>query len=466
MKKKLLCLILIMALVFSSSATMVNASTSSDANSVREVPNVEFNIDEHFSDIKIEAGYAGATIKNPEPEQEYIGLSCHILGIDNEGRTFLNNCFASHWYSIAYRLKNTENWTIIALESIGGGSIDAKEMQNGIYEIKARLAWRDLSDDSFRYSKWSTIQEFEKGNSTTRSIIHSNVTLSQNKYPYTGNACEPIVSVYELKEGKDYSIAYEDNVQPGIAKVILTGKGAHHGTQTIYFAILAPGETDVKDTYVRLACVTDKEPEFSVGVPKIHSVKTTPYGTFQVKWGKAKTHIVRYNGQDLWYTSDDYAMDYQFAYKKFSSSKWIYGQEWDFEKTVSGCEPATKYQFKVRAFVPKEAGANAPKAFGKWSNVETIVTNPAQVIIKDVSSKKKSVIIKWKAATKVDGYQVAYKKAGWKNYKKIYVKGTSKTIKKLSKNTKYTVKVRAYKKLDNGNKKYGVWSKVKTIRTK
>ena len=88
---------------------------------------------------------------------------------------------------------------------------------------------------------------------------------------------------------------------------------------------------------------------------------------------------------------------------------------------------------------------------------------PAKVTnVKLSSSTTSSLKIKWNKAKYAKKYQVAYKKVGAKKY--TYVTKTSKkyrTISKLSNDTAYYVKVRAF----NG-KKYGKWSAVKKYRTK
>ena len=53
-----------------------------------------------------------------------------------------------------------------------------------------------------------------------------------------------------------------------------------------------------------------------------------------------------------------------------------------------------------------------------------------------------------------------------KSVKKVYFKGTSKTISKLRKNKTYYIKVRAYKKNASGKKVYSKYSKVKKIKIK
>ena len=62
------------------------------------------------------------------------------------------------------------------------------------------------------------------------------ISLSYTKDVYTGNKKKPKVTVKyngkKLKSGKDYSVSYKNNVNPGKAKVIVKGKGKFTGTVT------------------------------------------------------------------------------------------------------------------------------------------------------------------------------------------------------------------------------------------
>ena len=95
---------------------------------------------------------------------------------------------------------------------------------------------------------------------------------------------------------------------------------------------------------------------------------------------------------------------------------------------------------------------------------------PATVTASKPQAKQKAVVVTWKPAKNVDGYevQVATDKKFKKNKKSVKVnkkKAKKKTVKNLKKNKKYFVRVRSYK-IVNGKKVYGKWSKVKAVKTK
>ncbi len=82
------------------------------------------------------------------------------------------------------------------------------------------------------------------------------------------------------------------------------------------------------------------------------------------------------------------------------------------------------------------------------------------------SKKKKQIKVTFGKVNKADGYQICYAaNKKFKKAKKVLVKATDKTIKKLKAKKKYYVRVRAYRK--NGSKKlYGAWSSVKKVKVK
>ena len=92
---------------------------------------------------------------------------------------------------------------------------------------------------------------------------------------------------------------------------------------------------------------------------------------------------------------------------------------------------------------------------------------PARGKIVSAKSKKKSIMVKWKAQPKVSGYQIKCTKAGSAKSKTITVKGSliSKKIGKLKKKKKYSVQIRAYVSA-GGKKLYGDFSKAARVKVR
>lgn len=98
------------------------------------------------------------------------------------------------------------------------------------------------------------------GNYTgSKAVTFKIVSQSANEFSvspiedvtYTGLKMCPIVTVKcgskTLREGIDYTVSYSDNVNAGIAKVTIIGKGSYNGTKTASFKINAK---DIKNTYI------------------------------------------------------------------------------------------------------------------------------------------------------------------------------------------------------------------------
>ena len=93
------------------------------------------------------------------------------------------------------------------------------------------------------------------------------------------------------------------------------------------------------------------------------------------------------------------------------------------------------------------------------------VTKPDKVKIKSAKKKGKKAVVKWKKISDAAGY-VIYMKTGSGKFKKVKTIKKAKTVKyskKLKSGKTYKFKIRAYK-LDNGEKVYGKYSKVKKVK--
>ncbi len=123
--------------------------------------------------------------------------------------------------------------------------------------------------------------------------------------------------------------------------------------------------------------------------------------------------------------------------------------------------------------VPATGGAvtttptTSPDGVTPTPTVKPVTVSKVEISAAKRTAKKKAVV-KWKKVAGASGYQITY--ATTRSFKKattktISAKKVSYTLTKLKKNTKYYVKVRAYKK--NGNEKvYGSYSSVKVIAKK
>lgn len=116
---------------------------------------------------------------------------------------------------------------------------------------------------------------------------------------------------------------------------------------------------------------------------------------------------------------------------------------------------------------PTQAPTVAPTAKPTAKPTTKKVTKPGKAKISKAKYKKKRKIsLKLKKVKGAKGYHVRYSDSKkFDGYWDKYTKKTKITLKKLDKNSKYYIKVRAYK-LVNKAKLYGKWSKKKKVKVK
>ena len=126
----------------------------------------------------------------------------------------------------------------------------------------------------------------------------------------------------------------------------------------------------------------------------------------------------------------------------------------------------------AQAIAGKEAADDRAAAEAADAHASAVAYTPAQAKIKSVKAGKKKATIRFKKVSKnVTGYeiQITDKKTG-AVVKTVYAKKSKKkvikkTVKGLSKKTKYTAMVRAFNTVD-GKTYYGAWSKAKGFKTR
>lgn len=341
---------------------------------------------------------------------------------------------------------------------------------------------------------------------------------------YTGSAVEQSIVVKDgnlvLVEDRDYSVSYVNNVNPGIAKIIVIGCGDYTGSLEISFEIkekvTVNTVTNFKSVYnttntIKLSWEKvsgaegyivynyDNSKKTWVRIEKTSTTDNTysllnlPSGTaykFAIKAyrtvdgkevvspsfprlstatlpGKV-TNLVQ---KDL--TTSGYTLSwnkvsgateyYVFKYNKSTKKYDDIAHTSTNSCKVKNIAAATKDTYIVRA-VKVYDGVNY---YGE--NVKSIafVTRPAQVKTTKTSVDRTSLKITWSKVTNAEGYQIYYstsKDSGYKLLKQINDSKTlSYTTKALSGKRVY-IKVRAY--VRDGNKKgyVGVCSSLKLVR--
>lgn len=136
------------------------------------------------------------------------------------------------------------------------------------------------------------------------------ISLSEESYEYDGTEKKPKVIIDNLTEGEDFSVEYNDNIEPGTGTVIIRGLGLNTGTVSKSFTISLkeeekkpdkgdeekePDKNPDKDSPVtenRPAVVPDKgnfsQDKVTIKKPSGFKVKNVKKRKVKVRWKKVK----------------------------------------------------------------------------------------------------------------------------------------------------------------------------------
>lgn len=104
------------------------------------------------------------------------------------------------------------------------------------------------------YEKTTTQSETEEPTTKEKSegknlasVYDTKIKLNKTEYGYTGKEIKPLVNIYsESLDGEEnyskldpkyYTVTYKNNIKPGTASVIISGKSPYYGSRTLTFTI-------------------------------------------------------------------------------------------------------------------------------------------------------------------------------------------------------------------------------------
>lgn len=244
------------------------------------------------------------------------------------------------------------------------------------------------------------------------SVSKCTVTLNKTAFTYTGKAFKPKVTVEyskkTLKNGTDYSLAFKNNTNVGIAAITITGKGAYTGVVKKTFKI--------NKASIAKAAVTLPSVKVWAGWA-LTPVPTVKLGTNTLKKGT----------------------DFSLAYKNNKNVGTA-------TVTITG---KGNYTGTIR---------------------KNFVINPKPTTISKITAGSKKLTVTWKKqASQTTGYQIQYSsRSNFKTQKTVIVNGTgkvSRTLTELAAKHKYYVRIRTFRTI-NGKKYYSTWSSAKSTKTK
>ncbi len=324
------------------------------------------------------------------------------------------------------------------------------------------------------------------------------VTLSETQYTYDGKAKEPAVTVTKGTEkltGADFTVKYENNVNPGTAKAIVTGTGIYTESVTKEFTIK---RSDISGAGFTVALSQTsytydgkaKKPAVTVtkGTEKLRGTDFTVKYENNIKPGTAKAIVTGAGGYTGTVTKEFTIKEAKkknigLTCKKVFTKK--YGDKaFSLQaKAAKGAKITYKTSDKKVAVVDKKGKVTIKgtgiatitvKATASGYNAKTlkvtVKVSPSKASAPSLKTLRgRKLKVSWKKDRRATGYQVQYctSKAFKKGVKTITIsknKTVTKTIPKLTKGKRYYVRVRAYKgvKVNKKTQKlYGAWSSVK-----
>ena len=245
------------------------------------------------------------------------------------------------------------------------------------------------------------------------------VSLEKSSFVYNGQSITPVVYVAynhnNLIQNTDFTATYSNNNAPGVATVKITGIGNYSGSISKTYIILPE----------KIASVSIKKDSATSAVIS-WSAASKVSGYEILKFDSAKNAYVH-----LAYVSSD-----QTSYK------------------ASSLKNSTAYYYQIRAYKT----VNDKNYYGEVGNTVFTFIKPSKVKLTSVTLSKTTLNVEWKKVN-CSGYEITYTtdskfKKGLKTVKIKNPKTVKKAIKKLKKNKKYYVKVRAYTDY-NGVRYYG-----------
>lgn len=326
-------------------------------------------------------------------------------------------------------------------------------------------------------------------------LTDTNVTLSQQSFVYDGTAKNPSV-IYNgitLSENTDYTVKYSNNVDVGTVKATITGINDYSGTAVKEFKItpikfddkkvsislekssfVYNGQSITPVVYVAynhnyLIQNTDFTATYSNNnAPGVATVKIKGIGNYSGSISKtyiilpekiASVSIKKSSATSAvisWSTASKVS---GYEILKFDSAKNAYVHLTHVSNSqtsykVSSLKNSTAYYYQVRAYKT----VNDKNYYGEVGNTVFTFIKPSKVKLKSVTLSKTTLNVEWKKVN-CSGYEITYTtdrkfKKGLKKVKIKNPKTVKKAIKKLKKNKKYYVKVRAYTDY-NGVRYYG-----------
>ena len=391
------------------------------------------------------------------------------------------------------------------LEYIWKDSLGREIGWNETFSFKAEESGVYTCTVSDNYGASKTVKFYVL--TSEKTLDDAQITLSQIEFPSTGKPVKPAVKVTldgkTLVNGRDYTVSYKNNIDPGTGSVIVTGITVP-GSRTLTFLIgkssqtpvATPATVSVAVGKTATVTVTDSHGALSLaGVNKAIATATIDEDKITVKGVKVGTYkltvkaasndgfsagqtTVTINvvpGKTASVTTANANKGIKVTWKKVTGATgYVIKRQagsgaLTTVKTITSGSTLTYTDAKANTNGTKYTYRVYAKAATGTSNlyVASVCYKVARPAIKSVTnSASKKMTVKWAKNAKANGYQIQYSlKSNFSGAKSVSADKNSivtKTIGGLTKGKKYYVRLRTYKKV--GSKKYySTWSATKTV---
>lgn len=260
---------------------------------------------------------------------------------------------------------------------------------------------------------------------TTTIYYPKTIALSKANYTYNGKVQKPAVTVIGSDNVKipdsGYTISYSNaaSKNAGNYSVTLTFKGNYSGTITLNYSITLTN-------------------------PALFKAKNVSKG-IKISWRKVP-------GASGYYI---YRKSSSGNYKKIAAIKNSHSVS--YTDTSAKKNNGTVYTYAVRPYHSNMIGSSSEKK---------VVRLTGTSLMSIANTKSKKMIVKYKKANKISGFQIQYSTKKNFSHKKTITSSKhkrSKTISNLTKGKTYYVRIRTYKKSGNTTY-YSAWCRIKKIK--
>lgn len=338
-----------------------------------------------------------------------------------------------------------------------------------------------------------------------RSINDCQIVISPETFLYDGKEKMPSVLVKDgsktLSINQHYTVEYKDNIYPGMAKVIITGKGSYSGSATKTFVItqeiievtgitlnkenliMRLGDSEILTALVLPANANDKKVMWNSSNTTVATVDGNGRVDAKAK-GTADIIARTANGKEAAckvtvLTTPEPNIKMEARKITLSKKNYVYnGKARKPAVTVLDSNGNKISSTNYIVFYSNNVKVGKAAVTVKLKNAYTgtfkknFTIKPRGTKISSVKAKTKGFTVQWsKRKAQTTAYQIQYstsKKFTAKTTKTKTVKNLAVTkfsVKKLKANKKYYVRVRTYK--TKNKKKYrSAWSGIKSVKTK